>query len=306
MVVIRELINAALSIVKARPPTLKDVSKVNTQEFIDQKKEMFLVQMGHEIIKNEIALFKKNAGDTNDALKQSENKLKSDELELNKNKEVNSKESNDIAAEVDNLEKIKKAHDNNLKLESQKKDFYESEIKKNTEVEQRLQVLEDFIDKITPNSFITERQHRQLEKTHNRSHSARLEEKEKPMYFTDPQQLFDIFTNLEKENLTLISEIQVLEQTLEDEKHIRANIQAMAEEKIKKLKGNLYLHKNDSEAHEPVVKIKDSLPINRDTAQTKEWLDLLKGKIIEIYKKVDPKYDYKTKSTLSMLSVSEL
>lgn len=39
---------------------------------------------------------------------------------------------------------------------------------------------------------------------------------ELPLYFTEPQQLLDIFTKLEEQNLSLIQNTQEMEETLED------------------------------------------------------------------------------------------
>ena len=303
-----------MSIVKGRPPTLKEVSKVNTQEFIDQKKEMFLVQMGHEIIMKEIEMFKRNAEEKSEALKQSENRLKNDEMELKTNRDANADETAKIAEEVNKLENDKKNYENKLKLECQKRDFLESEIKKNGEVEQRLKKLEDFFDKITPKVIIADKsalrkvetivdKDKRLTMEKNQSEMPAVTETDKTMYFKEPQQLFDIFTNIEKENLNLITEVQELEKTLDDERKSLATIKLTAEERIKKLKGNFDMHKAEMRQHEAELKIRESLHIDKDSSKNKEWLDALRSKIVEIYKSIDPKFDVKTKSTLSMLAV---
>ncbi len=278
---------------------------------------MFLVQMGHEIIMKEIEMFKRNAEEKSEALKQSENRLKNDEMELKTNRDANADETAKIAEEVNKLENDKKNYENKLKLECQKRDFLESEIKKNGEVEQRLKKLEDFFDKITPKVIITDKSTlRKVESVVDRDKRLALEklqsemptmpEGEKTMYFKEPQQLFDIFTNIEKENLNLITEVQELEKTLDDERKSLATIKLTAEERIKKLKGNFDLHKTEMKQHEAELKIRESLHIDKDSSKNKEWLDALRSKIVEIYKSIDPKFDVKTKSTLSMLAVNLL
>jgi hypothetical protein len=46
-----------------------------------------------------------------------------------------------------------------------------------------------------------------------------LPEEEVPMYFTEPQQLMDIFSALEEQNLFLIQNSQETEHTLEELRH---------------------------------------------------------------------------------------
>jgi len=150
----RALIDAAMSIVKARPPTLKEVSKVSTQEFIDQKKEMFLVQMGHEIIMREIEMFRRNAKEKEEALKQSEDRLLKDQRELSKNQDDNRKDTEKILLDVEKLESTKREFENNLKNTNQQLSSLESDIKKNNELKTRLQKLEEFFKSISPDKYI--------------------------------------------------------------------------------------------------------------------------------------------------------
>ncbi|KAM4722314.1 cilia- and flagella-associated protein 100 [Rhinophrynus dorsalis] len=64
-------------------------------------------------------------------------------------------------------------------------------------------------------------------------------EEEAELYFTDPQQLLDIFSELEEQNLSLIQNSQETEETLEEIKHTIAITQEKMEKETQQLKEHI-------------------------------------------------------------------
>jgi uncharacterized coiled-coil protein SlyX len=102
-------------------------------------------------------------------------------------------------AKLDKIQEIKKL---NVQIMSVR-----SEMVKNEDQLRDLQRYKEFLDKLTPpeNSAV-----------HHKNSEGGDEENSTPIYFKTPQQLLDIFAELEENNLALIQNCQETEETLEE------------------------------------------------------------------------------------------
>ena len=75
----KDIIDQAKNICKSRVQYPKDTRSQNAFEFVEQKKEMFLVQLSHNTIKSEIDLLSQKISRKKDALENSAKLLNDDE-----------------------------------------------------------------------------------------------------------------------------------------------------------------------------------------------------------------------------------
>ena len=251
--------------------------KENMADFIEKKREMFLVQMSLDTKREEIRKLEEKAQMKEEALKKSELMLEEDAIRFDtflkendtKAHEAIKKAEHETKAKADKVTEIKKL---NMQIAAVK-----SEMSKLNESLEDCLKYKKFLDDLTPPEFFQkqkdikrarqverrdkrralktaewEEQKGRIEVAFEQEEKAREEQarregrssrkkgaaprvpqfppeptfneedditnsgEELPMYFTEPQQLLDIFTQLEEQNLFLIQNSQETEQALEE------------------------------------------------------------------------------------------
>jgi len=128
---------------------------------------------------------------------------------------------------------------------------------------------------------------------------------EEPMYFTEPEQLLDIFTALEETNLFLIQNSQETEQTLEELKQDYAETKALMESKTTALKGSIAQHQEQisgEEAKTKLLKEKASASGKRDSQD--KLMNDIHDRVVTVYEECG--FDGSSNpTTLSMLAELE-
>ncbi|GBG24256.1 Cilia- and flagella-associated protein 100 [Hondaea fermentalgiana] len=125
---------------------------------------------------------------------------------------------------------------------------------------------------------------------------------ELPMYFTDPQQLLNIFTQLEESNLFLIQNSQETESALEELKQEFRDTKLKMDSKTDALKGNiqeLKLQIGSEEAKASILRARMDSNLGEDAQE--KLLSELNAKVKEVYRKCGFDCDA-SPSTLSMLT----
>ena len=102
---------------------------------------------------------------------------------------------------------------------------------------------------------------------------------DKPMYYTKPNQLFDIFTSIEKENLTLIKDVQELEQSIDIQKANLAAIKKKMEERIFKLQMTHDSHMHEMKQHDGILKSRENNYIHADSSKNSKLLEKLREQV---------------------------
>lgn len=128
------------------------------------------------------------------------------------------------------------------------------------------------------------------------------EDKELPMHFTDPQQLLNIFTQLEESNLFLIQNSQETESALEELKQEFRDTRLKMDAKTDSLKANiqeLEQQINAEEAKASILKARMDSNLGEDAQE--KLLSELHAKVKEVYRKCGFDSDA-SPSTLSMLT----
>ncbi|CAD5122010.1 DgyrCDS10462 [Dimorphilus gyrociliatus] len=114
-------------------------------------------------------------------------------------------------------------------------------------------------------------------------------DEEPELYFTDPQQLLDIFADLEEQNLSLIQNSQETEETLEDMKQNLARTQKNMEKETKVLQDQINklesaIEKEDVKANDLKMKAKMFNYGEFKSEDQENMLKDLKAKVEEVYR----------------------
>lgn len=264
--------------------------KENTAEFVEKKREMFLVQMSLDTKREEIRKLEEKAQMKEEALQRSEQMLEEDAMRFDAFLKENDKKAHDAIKKAEEETKKKQEKAQEIKRLTQQIQALSSEMSKHREALEDCMRYKKFLDMLTPSEWFEQyskkrelqlqqlkHQHfdikmkdyekikRKLVEQHRKEVEMRKEmkrekirraglsrgnaddedddeteiklnvpppprfdeetsdivlaEEEIPMYFTEPQQLMDIFSALEEQNLFLIQNSQETEHTLEELQH---------------------------------------------------------------------------------------
>lgn len=127
-------------------------------------------------------------------------------------------------------------------------------------------------------------------------------ESEEPMYFKEPQQLLDIFTSLEENNLFLIQNAQETEQTLEELKQDYADTKASMDSQKSSLKSSIDEHVAQISREEAKTEtIRRSADVRGEKDAQDKLLNELHDRVLKVY--VECGFDGSSNpTTLSMLT----
>lgn len=154
----KDIIDRAKNICKERVQLPKGQRSQNAYEFIEQKKEMFLVQLSHNTIQKEIGHLDHKVERKQKALEQSEKLLKEDELEVRNYVEENSSETKKIEALAEKKHQERKQKEDRLKHIDAHITNLRSEYQKNQDVLENLQDHKNFLVKLSDTDFIKEKE----------------------------------------------------------------------------------------------------------------------------------------------------
>ncbi|KAM8783541.1 cilia- and flagella-associated protein 100 [Rhynchonycteris naso] len=152
----------------------------------------------------------------------------------------------------------------------------------------------------------------------NRWHSSVFPVQEDPdsneealeLYFTEPQQLLDLFTELEEQNLSLIQNTQEMEETLEELSFSLKNTQARMDREVNQLKQlittlTMAITKEEETAAELELKARVFHFGEYKGAQEDKLLESLNQKVLDVYRQCAGIQQESNLGTVQMLTIIE-
>uniref|UniRef100_A0A8C0WBH6 DUF4200 domain-containing protein n=1 Tax=Castor canadensis TaxID=51338 RepID=A0A8C0WBH6_CASCN len=133
---------------------------------------------------------------------------------------------------------------------------------------------------------------------------------ELPLYFTEPQQLLDIFTKLEEQNLSLIQNTQEMEETLEDLNLTLKNTQSRMDREVNQLKQwittmMMSIAKEEESAAELELKARVFHFGEYKGDQQDKLLESLNHKVLDVYRNCVSTQQEASLGTVQMLTIVE-
>ncbi|TPX35034.1 hypothetical protein SmJEL517_g02425 [Synchytrium microbalum] len=276
--------------------------KESLRDFIAKKREMFLVQYALGVKREEMRKLEEMAQSEEEKLMDDEKALEEDAAKFDAFLKENDKNSVEAIkrAEVETkakLEKIQEIKKLNVQIMS-----IRSEMSKNEDQLKDLQRYKQFLDQLTPKDFSGDSKTKSPKNTDGSisaggeaadeavDDSTQLEEDEAPLYFETPQQLLDIFAELEENNLALIQNCQETEETLEDLKRKISETEGRMEDETQSLKQQIRLLEESIEKEEEKARVLEErskmFSIGGVGGESQDKiLDELNHKVKEVYKK---------------------
>lgn len=246
--------------------------KENMTDLISKKREMFLMQMSLDTKKQEILKLEEKAAMKEDALRKSEMMLEEDAMRFDTFLKENDKKAHEALKRADDETKQKQEKVAEIKKLNQAISKVENEIAKYEEQLSACIKYKQFLDMLTPPEHLEKvkkkkeeaRKQRELAKhaaggstssrvkaavkrraskvTDNGKSEPNSDEEDSDaasdsddMYFKKPEQLLQIFTQLEERNLFLIQNVQETEEALEELKQKYKETELQMEEGTQKL-----------------------------------------------------------------------
>jgi hypothetical protein len=238
--------------------------KENMAEFIEKKRQLFLIQMSLDTKKQEIKKLEKKAEERERKLMQEDEALKRDAQRFD-----NFLTNNDIQAvqaiqRAEEETKAKQVKQNDIKKLNARKSAIKNDINKIKDQLAKCMTYKNFLDSLTPESWFKESD-------------------PNDMYFKKPEQLLAKFTALEEENLFLIQSSQEIDEQLDELKKQEHEAKEKMDKQAEDLRNQIEnLEKQIQEENEQKEIIQRRL-MNTNDEQSNEKLKCLKKKIREIF-----------------------
>ncbi|ESO09548.1 hypothetical protein HELRODRAFT_168549 [Helobdella robusta] len=215
------------------------IEKESLDDYVKKKREMFLLHYAVGVKKEEMNKLERLTLAEEKKLELAEQYLEEDALMFDEFLKDNDKTAGDAIKLAESEKKIKQEKDNELRALNTQMILIKGEISKYEEQLKEYRIYETFLTSLTPLEWLKQKELEKLEKkqlkevekfqSKSRRESGSLsqlsddndeeEDVEEPeLYFTDPQQLLDIFGELEEQNLSLIQNSQETEESLEEMK----------------------------------------------------------------------------------------
>ncbi|PRP75575.1 coiled-coil domain-containing protein, partial [Planoprotostelium fungivorum] len=188
----------------------------NLNDFITKKREMFLLEYSLSVKREEIKKLDEIARHREEALRNSEKALEEDAARFDAFLKENNMKTMEAKRKADTETKMKLEKEQEIKRLRNEIASIQNELAKYDEQLDDCRKYKEFLDRLTPPEF--------LMKIKNRK-AGDGDDSEEPMYFTDPQQLLDIFKQLEETNMFLIQNAQESERILEDLQNKRRDME---------------------------------------------------------------------------------
>jgi hypothetical protein len=161
----KDLIDAAKNICKERVQFPKDQRSQNAYEFIEQKKEMFLVQLSHNTIKKEIDMLQTKIERKAKAMEQSKRLLNEDERDVRNYVEENNKTTKQIEEDSEKAQKLRKEKEEKLKnIEAEITALNYQSSKNNQDTLETLESHKKFLEELSDQDFLKRKYETQRQK----------------------------------------------------------------------------------------------------------------------------------------------
>ncbi|XP_065910899.1 cilia- and flagella-associated protein 100-like [Dysidea avara] len=304
--------------------TTKDqrIEKEDINSYIAKKREMFLVQYSLGVKRDEISKLEEIAKAEEQKLVTAEKYLEDsatmfdDFLKENDKNSVEAIKKSEAAtkAKLDKVAEIKRINAQIMAIRS--------EISRNEDQLSELLLYKDFLDSLAPPEWIDERDRRNQtrQRVNSRLSNRALKspsvtgefttrsptvtiqvasqdgetddfiEDMTELYFTDPQQLLDIFSELEEQNLSLIQNSQETEETLEEMRQTRAMTEQRLNKETASLKRQIEslqaaIEREEEKGNDLEIKSKMFYYGEFKAEDQEMMLDALNKKVTEVYHK---------------------
>ncbi|EAS00360.3 leishmanolysin peptidase (macronuclear) [Tetrahymena thermophila SB210] len=160
----KKLIQEALNVAKERQNQDKgNFKNESLNEILNQRKEMFLVTMSHDIIANEINRIKKLSEDREQALISSEKMLKQDYENFQKYLDQNKQQRIDAEQRAEALNKQRRQKEVMIKEINLKLTTIRAEKSRNEEILAGYKEHKEFLDKLAPKDWEEEKQRKKIQ-----------------------------------------------------------------------------------------------------------------------------------------------
>lgn len=150
----RNLITAALEIVSQRAKLPQSQKSENIREYVEQKKEIFRVEMKYRILKEEREKIRKRISNKEAALKRSEEMLTNDYTRFTEHIDKNKRSKEEAINKANQEGQAKKEKESEIKQLEQRKAGITAEISRNEELLESLKKHKEFLDKLTPTDWL--------------------------------------------------------------------------------------------------------------------------------------------------------
>lgn len=293
--------------VDSKPSSAPSLSKPRTLErsnlssFIQQKRDLFLIQMSLETKKAEILKLEEKCTVKESALRKAEQLLENDAARFDAFLRANDSAAHSTLNEADAVTKEKHTKVLEIKKLNYEIQKLENENLKYVESLELYMKYKEFLDSLTPVEWLEqqlekrEKLWQQQQQITNDSQNKQGEEEKSAappaeqleMYFTNPSQLLNIFTSLEERNLFLIQNVQETEEALEElkerytttEQHIHSSLSTL-EGQIQELKMKI----NREEDYYTLLRTKKSNSSGGTTQQSVVF-QMLQQEIQKVYQR---------------------
>lgn len=274
----KHIIAAALEIVDSRKKQPKQTRPENTREFVEQKKEMFRLEMSNRILKDEIKKIDERGLNKELAFERSEKGLEEDDKGFNDHMEENRKEMEKAVSRANQEVQENKLRDAEIKTLQQKISSITAEQSRNLDIIEALEKYKKFLEVLTPQDWLQQKNAREqahdtekgkwvekelrmetaeagpLSPEGEKAMRERLEgkfeelvaagsiqtasEDPKEIYFDTPEELMTLFKDLEDKSLFLIELQQEMEHQVESMKAEQQQLSKKFEERKEALERN--------------------------------------------------------------------
>jgi Domain of unknown function (DUF4200) len=150
----RNLITAALEIVNQRAKLPQNQKSENIRDYVEQKKEIFRVEMKYRILKEEREKIKKKISNREAALKKNEDSLENDLKRFTEHMERNKNLKEEAISQANKESQEKKEKESEIKQLEQRKAAIVAEISRNEDYLGILKKHKDFLDTLTPPDWL--------------------------------------------------------------------------------------------------------------------------------------------------------
>lgn len=271
--------------------------KENMADFIAKKRDMFLIQMSLDTKRQEIQKLEEKAQMKEDALRKSEMMLEEDAMRFDAFLKENDRKAHDALKRADMETKEKQEKVIEIKKLNQEISKVDNEMSKYEEQLNACLKYKSFLDNLTaPEHFEAmkarkeARKQEKLKARQSQNQKSTLDDissdDEDEMYFKRPEQLLEIFAQLEERNLFLIQNVQETEEALEELKQKYQDTERQMEEQTKKLHNNIAdLKEKIRIESEKAEQLKKRTEGKEKAGNQQKLLQGLSDKVKEVYAK---------------------
>lgn len=210
----------------------RHVEKEDLSDYIQKKRDMFLVQYALEVKRQEIDKLEKHAAEEEKLIEAAEAQLEADGKKFYEFLKENDRSSSEAVQQAEAQEKVNADKDAEIKALDSEIQTLQSTVSKHEDRQKELDVCIDFLDSLAPKDWLRSR-----DATFNSDQAVEF----KP-YFASPQDLLKVFSELEGHNLSLITNGQEVEESLQDlEDRVQEEQRLMREEESEAARKNAEL-----------------------------------------------------------------